>query len=68
MLRSLAETALDVAKKDFNLNGKVEGSADLGWVLVDLGDIIIHFFSPEQRDYYQLENLWHEGKVLLRLH
>jgi ribosome-associated protein len=29
--------------------------------------IICHLFSPEQRDYFQLEELWQEGKVLLRL-
>ena len=67
MLRNLADSVLETVKKIYDLNGKSEGSADLGWILIDLGDIIVHFFSPDQREYYQLESLWHEGKVLLRV-
>jgi ribosome-associated protein len=29
--------------------------------------VVVHLFSPDQRDYYQLEDLWNAGKVLLRL-
>jgi len=36
-------------------------------VLVDYGNVIVHIFSPEKRDYYQLEELWGDGKVLLHL-
>ena len=68
MLRSLADTALETVKKLFNINGKIEGKPENGWLLVDLDDLIIHFFSPDQREYYQLEKLWHEGKTLVRLH
>jgi len=35
--------------------------------LVDFGDVILHLFSPDRRDYYRLEELWGRGKVLLRL-
>jgi ribosome-associated protein len=67
MLDSLAETVLENAKKNYQLIGKQEGRPEAGWVLVDLGDVIVHLFSPEQRDYYRLEELWNQGKVLLRL-
>jgi ribosome-associated protein len=40
---------------------RVEGAADSGWVLVDFGDAIVHLFSPDQRDYYNLEGLWSKG-------
>ena len=43
---------------------QVEGTADTGWILIDLGDVILHLFSPEQRDYYQLEQLWSHARVL----
>ena len=35
-----------------------EGSPESGWVLLDFGDIIVHLFSPDQRAYYRLEELW----------
>jgi ribosome-associated protein len=36
-------------------------------MLIDYGDIVIHLFSPDRRDYYHLEELWGRGKVILRL-
>jgi ribosome-associated protein len=35
-----------------------EGSPASGWMLLDFGDIIVHIFSPDQRSYYRLEELW----------
>ena len=39
-------------------NIRVEGMSDANWVLVDSGDVIIHLFRPEVRDYYHLEDIW----------
>lgn len=66
MLRSLADTVREFAWKS-KLRARLEGNDEGGWMVVDMEDIVVHLFSPEQRDYYQLEQLWSNGKVLLRL-
>ena len=67
MLRSLTHSVLETAKKIGQINGRVEGQPESGWIAIDLGEIIIHLFSPKQRSYYQLEQLWIKSKLLLRL-
>ena len=67
MLQALADSALEEVKKTYDLRGRVEGTPQDGWVLVDFGDIVLHIFSNDRREYYQLEELWSEGKVLLHL-
>ena len=67
MLDSLANSVLQTAKQQFNIHTVVEGNPGSGWLVIDLGDIVVHLFSPDQRDYYRLEQLWDKGKVLLHL-
>ncbi len=38
----------------------IEGQATGDWVLVDTGDIIVHLFRPEVRDFYKIEKIWQE--------
>ena len=45
-------------KTQYGLLTRVEGLGVADWVLVDAGDIVIHIFRPEVRDYYQLEKMW----------
>jgi ribosome-associated protein len=67
MLNALADSVLEAMGKKHKRKGKKEGLAREGWMLVDFGDVVVHMFSPDQRDYYQLEELWDEGKVLVRV-
>lgn len=67
MLQALADGALEDVRDQFHFKGRVEGSSQDGWVLCDFGDVILHLFSPDRRDYYRLEELWARGKVLLRV-
>ncbi len=45
----------------------VEGDADSGWVLMDYGSVVVHLFTPQMRAYYDLEGLWREGRVIVRM-
>ena len=67
MIQALVDSAIDQVKNEFRINARVEGQAEDGWMLVDYGDIILHIFSPQRRDYYRLEELWSDGKVLLHV-
>jgi ribosome-associated protein len=44
-----------------------EGKPDSGWVLLDYGDVIVHVFSPSQRTFYNLEQLWASATPVVRL-
>lgn len=67
MLQTLLDAALEAVKKKYGIIGRTEGISQDGWMLADFGDVILHVFSHAQRDYYRLEELWSEGRVLLHL-
>lgn len=67
MLDALAKAVVEDARTKFKKKGKMQGFSRDGWVIVDFGDVIVHLFSPDQRSFYNLEELWKDGKTLLRL-
>jgi ribosome-associated protein len=55
---AISEKLADRLKQDLGLSVRTEGK-DLGdWVLIDAGDVIVHIFRPEVREFYQLEKMW----------
>lgn len=42
----------------------VEGFPEARWVLVDCGDLLLHVLTPDQREFYKLERLWGDAKVV----
>ncbi len=44
-----------------------EGTSDSGWMLVDLGSVVVHIFTGTQRDYYQLDRLWDKAIPVVRI-
>ena len=67
-LKALADAVAEDAKKKAGVpKWAVEGEPASGWVLVDFGDLVVHVFSEEQRDYYKLEELWSKGHTVLRI-
>lgn len=73
MLKALSDAVQEhIKEKTHNAGlparkGRVEGASRDGWVLLDYGDVVVHLMSPDRRNYYRLEDLWSNGKVVLRL-
>ncbi len=55
-----------LSKEGINIYRR-EGSADSGWVLLDLGSVIVHVFNQTTRQYYDLEQLWEKATPVIRI-
>ncbi|MGH8215110.1 MAG: ribosome silencing factor [Rhodanobacteraceae bacterium] len=60
-VKSIADEVVKFAKRAGMLPLGVEGQDEAEWVLVDLGDIIVHVMLPRIREFYGLERLWTVG-------
>ena len=67
MINALIKAAVEKAHQSYGCSGRIEGMSQDGWVLVDFGDVILHVFAPEQREYYKIEDVWRDAKILLRV-
>lgn len=45
----------------------IEGEPSSGWILMDYGSVVVHLFAPELRVYYDLEGLWRDGRIVVRI-
>ena len=55
---SISEKLADRLRAEFRIAAKMEGKETGDWVLIDGGDVIVHVFRPEVREFYQLEKMW----------
>lgn len=58
---ALADKLTDMLKQEHGRLAKIEGKSQGDWVLIDTGDVIVHIFRPEVREFYQLEKMWLPG-------
>lgn len=59
----IVEKASEAGRKPFGVEGLDAGR----WVLIDLGDVVVHAFVPEERQLYRLERLWGDAPIVLRV-
>jgi ribosome-associated protein len=57
-VRAIADNLVQKAKQHGCFKVNVEGQQSSDWILVDLGDVIVHIMQPSIRDFYNLEKLW----------
>ncbi len=58
------EIAIQLKKQRGEMPLSVEGYSNAEWILGDYGDLIVHIFAPEKREFYDLERLWRHAKEL----
>ncbi|HLY28175.1 MAG TPA: ribosome silencing factor [Aggregatilineales bacterium] len=69
LLNAITDNVRDELKKQTKRPPlRVEGRGDSGWVLMDYGEVVVHLFAPDVRAYYDLEGLWADANVLVKVH
>jgi ribosome-associated protein len=66
-IKAVSDAVTGTLKKEGVLPHHEEGTAASGWVLIDYGAVIVHVFSPFERDYYQLDRLWENASTKVRV-
>ena len=61
-IKALADNVEEELKKKDIYPNKIEGYNSAAWILMDYGDIVVHIFTQEQRENYNLEDLWEKAQ------
>ncbi len=66
-IEALEEDLTQALKDSGVIRHRREGTPSSGWVLLDFSDVIVHIFSPEEREFYDLERLWQRAPQVVRV-
>lgn len=66
-LRAIERTLLEKMHEQGVRARRTEGTAASGWIVLDFGDVLVHVFSTDLREFYRLEDLWAEAPTLLSI-
>ena len=66
-MRALVEDLEHALEEKGGVRHHREGTPESGWMLLDFGDVVIHVFGAEERQFYDLESAWAEATELVRI-
>ena len=66
-LKAISEEVVHALKLDGVQPLHREGKPESGWILIDYGDVVVHIFAEQERELYNLDELWHEAKPVIRI-
>ena len=66
-VEAIHRAVVEALKAEGNVYYHSEGTAASGWMLLDLGDIVVHILSTAERDFYQLDSLWSAAPVIVKM-
>jgi len=66
-IKTIYEEVRHILKEAGVLPHHHEGAFDSGWLLIDFGDVIVHIFTPLEREHYQLDQLWGQTRPVVRI-
>jgi len=66
-IRTIYDEVGHVLKNKGILPHHYEGTIDSGWLLLDFGNVIVHIFASFEREYYQLDKLWNQADLVVRI-
>ncbi|MBE9509591.1 MAG: ribosome silencing factor [Bacteroidetes bacterium] len=63
-VEAITQSVRKIVKEELNENPRhIEGLENAHWILMDYGDVLVHIFQKEFRDFYKLEELWADAKI-----
>jgi ribosome-associated protein len=63
-LQAMSENVEETLEKAGFPARQIEGYRTANWILMDFGDLVVHLFDPENREFYGLDRIWRDGKQL----
>ncbi|MBI1257048.1 MAG: ribosome silencing factor [Chloroflexi bacterium] len=67
-IKALSDGVREAIKEKYSrLPLNIEGEGKSGWVLMDYGDVLVHIFGEEQREFFDLEGFWNQANVLVSI-
>lgn len=66
-VEAIHRAIVEALKAEGDVHYHSEGTSASGWMLLDIGSIVVHIFSTAEREFYQLESLWSAAPVIVKM-